>query len=129
MDRALSLLGLAQKAGKVEAGEDAVNAATAAHRARLVLLSSDAAANSARRARRFAGQGACLIAELPVTKARLGGAVGRGECAMLALTDLGFAEALARRFAALDEERYGELAERLRIKKKRAEERKRKKSK
>ena len=129
MDKVLSLLGLAQKAGRVEAGEDAVSAAAEVRRARLVLLASDASENSARRARRFAERGACLWAGIPASKAELGRAVGRGECAMLAVTDIGFAEALAKKLAAADETRYAALAQRLEIKKKRALERKAKRGK
>ena len=124
MDKVLSLLGLAQKAGRVEAGEDAVASATEARRARLVLLASDASENSVRRARRFAEQGACLCAAVPAGKAELGGAIGRGACAMAAVTDIGFAEALAKKLAAIDETRYAELAQRMELKKKRADERK-----
>lgn len=127
MDKILSLLGLAKKAGRLEAGEEPVGAAARARNARLILLASDAADNTIRRAKHFADAGACLCVRLPATKDDLGRAVGRTSCAMLALTDVGFAEAAAKKLAALDPAQYGEVAERLSVKAKRAAERKRKK--
>lgn len=124
MENVLSLLGLAKKAGRLETGEEPVGGAARAHAARLILLSSDAADNTARRAKHFAEAGACLCVGVPATKDELGRAVGRTSCAMLAVTDIGFAEAIAKRLAALDPERYGEVAERLSVKAARAAERK-----
>ncbi|MBE6910478.1 MAG: 50S ribosomal protein L7 [Ruminococcaceae bacterium] len=120
----LSMLGLAKKAGRLEAGEEPVGAAARARSARLILLAEDAADNTVRRARHFADAGACLCAQIPASKDALGRAVGRTSCAMLALTDVGFAEAVGKKLAALDETRYGELAERLSVKASRAAERK-----
>ncbi|MBE7009348.1 MAG: 50S ribosomal protein L7 [Ruminococcaceae bacterium] len=124
MDKILSLLGLAKKAGRLEAGEEPVGAAARAHDARLILLADDAADNTVRRARHFAEAGACLCAKIPATKDELGRAVGRTSCAMLAITDIGFAEAAAKKLAALDEAQFGEIAERLSVKASRAAERK-----
>lgn len=125
MNDILSLIGLAKKAGRVEAGEEPVGAAARARGARLILLAEDAADNTVRRAGHFASAGACLLATVPVTKDELGRAVGRTSCAMVALTDIGFADAIAKKLAARDEARYGELAERLSVKAARAAERKR----
>jgi ribosomal protein L7Ae-like RNA K-turn-binding protein len=124
VDKVLSLLGLAKKAGRLEAGEEPVGTAARAHGARLILLASDAADNSVRRAERFAETGACLCAVIPATKEELGRAVGRASCAMLALTDIGFAAAAAKKLAGIDEAKYGPLAERLSVKAARAAERK-----
>ena len=127
MDKVLSLLGLAKKAGRLAVGEESVADAARAHAARLIVLAEDAADNSARRAERSAAEGACLLTRVPATKEELGRAVGRASCAMLALTDVGFAEAAAKKLAALDAARYGALAERLSLKAARAAERKEKK--
>ena len=54
------------------------------------------------------------------TKAELGEQLGRSSCAMLAVTDFGFAAALAEKLAARDEERYGPAAQQLRAKADRA---------
>lgn len=124
VESVLSLLGLAKKAGRLEAGEEPVGAAARARDARLILLASDAAENTARRAKHFADAGVCLCVNVPATKDELGRAVGRSSCAMLAITDIGFAEAVAKKLAAFDPKRYGEVAERLSIKAARAAERK-----
>lgn len=124
MDKALSMLGLAKKAGRLEAGEDAVGTAAERRQARLILLAADAAENTARRARSFADLGECLLAVVPATKRELGGAVGRAESAMVALTDVGFASAVTKKLAEADAERYGALSEKMELKAKRAQERK-----
>lgn len=124
MNNMLSMLGLAKKAGRVEIGEEPVGAAARAHDARLILLASDAADNTLRRARHFAEAGACLLTQIPATKDELGSAVGRTSCAMLAVTDIGFADAVAKKLAILDEAKYGALSEKLSVKAARAKERK-----
>ena len=123
MNKVLVLLGLAKKAGKIEVGEEPTGAAARARDARLLLIASDAADNSYRRLRHFADAGACLYAKLPCTKDELGRALGRTSCAMAAVTDIGFATAIAEKLAEDDPERYGETVEKLRIKAQRAAER------
>ena len=61
-----------------------------------------------------------LWLQMPFTKAELGEQLGRSSCAMLAVTDFGFAAALAEKLAARDEERYGSAAQQLRAKADRA---------
>ena len=101
-DPILHLLGLARKAGRLEIGEEPVGAVCRARQARLVLLASDAAPNTCRRAAHFGEAGNVLWLEVPFTKAELGFALGRGSCAMLALTDAGFAASLTQKLAARD---------------------------
>lgn len=115
-DPILHLLGLARKAGRLEIGEEPVGAACRARQARLVLLASDAAANTNRRAAHFGEAGNVLWLELPFTKEELGFHLGRGSCAMLALTDAGFAAAVTEKLSARDPERYGPAAQQLRQK-------------
>ena len=125
MNSILSLIGLAKKAGRVEVGEEPVGAAARARDARLILLAEDAADNTVRRAGHFAQAGACLLAAIPADKDALGAAVGRTSCAMLAVTDIGFADAIGKKLAALDAARYGALSEKLSVKASRAAERRR----
>ena len=115
-DPILHLLGLARKAGRLEIGEEPVGAACRARQARLVLLASDAAANTNRRAAHFGEAGNVLWLELPFTKEELGFHLGRGSCAMLALTDAGFAAAVTEKLSDRDPERYGPAAQQLRQK-------------
>ena len=122
MDKLLNLIGLAKKAGKLEVGEEPVGAAARARHARLILIASDAADNTRRRAKHFGDAGECICLEIPAAKGELGKALGRTSCAMAALTDIGFAEAVAKKLAEADEAHYGEAARRLAIKAQRAAE-------
>lgn len=122
MDKILSLLGLAKKAGRLEVGEEPVGAAARARDARLIIVAEDAAENTVRRVRHFADAGQCLWVKVPATKEFLGRAVGRTSCAMVAVTDIGFAEAAAKKLAEIDE-RFAETAEKLSVKAQRAAQR------
>lgn len=124
MERILSMIGLAKKAGFVEIGEEPVGSAARAKHARVILVAGDAAASSVRRAYSFAQSGSCLCLTIDATKDQLGSALGRTSVAMAAVTDIGFAEALVKKLAAMDESRYGAAAEQLSVKAKRAAERK-----
>ena len=53
-----------------------------------------------------AGKTICLT--LPLTKEELGSGLGRTSCAMVAVTDVGFAASIAERLAQDDQETYGE---------------------
>ena len=120
----LSLLGLALRGGRLAVGEEPAALAAKAKQARLLLIASDAAGNTLRRAEHLAEEGHCLYLSLPFTKAELGEALGRGSAAIAALTDIGLAAAVTERLALLDPERYGEIAGRMDLKRRRAKERK-----
>lgn len=115
-DPILHLLGLARKAGRLELGEEPVGAVCRARQARLVLLAADAAPNTRRRCAHFGQAGNVLWLELPFSKAELGTVFGRGSCAMLALTDAGFAASVVEKLALRDPERYAPAAQQLRVK-------------
>ena len=123
MERILSLLGLAHKAGRVEIGEEPVGSAARAKKARIILVAGDAAASSVRRAMGFANTGSCLCLVIPTTKEQLGRALGRTSCAMAAVTDIGFADAVTGKLAALDPEKFQSAAQRMTVKAQRARER------
>ena len=109
-DPILHLLGLARKAARLEIGEEPVGAACRARQAKLVLIASNAAPNTFRRAAHFGEAGNVLWLSLPQTKEELGFALGRGSVAMLALTDIGFAASVVKKLAAADPEKYGAAA-------------------
>ena len=113
---ALSLLGLALRGNNLAVGEAPVEEACRTRRARLVLTAADAAENSTVRARRWAEAGDVPWTQVPWDKGALGAALGRGACAMAALTDGGLAAALAAKLAAADQ-RYRPLAEALAVEK------------
>ncbi len=119
-DPILHLLGLARKAGRLEIGEEPVGAACRARHAKVMLIAADAAPNTRRRAAHFGEAGNVLWLELPYTKAQLGFTLGRSSCAMLALTDPGFAASLTGKLAATDPDRYGPAAQQLQVKAERA---------
>lgn len=120
----LSMLGLALKAGRVEVGEEPVGAAARAKKARVIFVAQDAAPSSVRRAQSFARTGSTLCVTLPADKDALGRSLGRSSVAMCAVTDIGFAESLVKKLAALDSETYQDAADTLAIKARRARERK-----
>lgn len=107
MDSTLSFLGLIYRAGRLAVGEEPVGAAARAHKAYLLLLASDAADNTIRRADHLCQGGKTVRLTAPWTRQELGGAVGRTACAMMAVSDIGFAAALAEKLAAQDPERFG----------------------
>lgn len=119
----LPLLGLALRGGNLAVGEEPVEAAARARDARVLLLAADAAENTRRRTAHFAEAGQCLWLRLPFTKAELGRATGRTAVALVAVTDIGLANAAVRKLAALDPVQYGEAADRLELKAQRAAER------
>lgn len=117
------MIGLAKKAGRVEIGEEPVGSAARSKHARVILVASDAAAGSVRRAYAFAQTGACLCLTIPADKDALGRALGRSSCAMAAITDVGFADAIVKKLAVMDPEHYEQASQRLQIKARRAMER------
>ena len=111
----LHMIGLAKKAGRVELGEEPVGAAARGHQSKLILVASDAADNTCRRAAHFCEYGKMTWLQLPFTKAELGLQVGRSTLAMLAITDVGFAATITDKLALLDLEKYGPTAAELRV--------------
>ena len=105
------MIGLAKKAGRVEIGEEPVGSAARSKHARVILVASDAAAGSVRRAYAIAQTGACLCLTIPADKDALGRALGRSSCAMAAVTDVGFADAIVKKLAAMDPEHYEQASQ------------------
>lgn len=109
-EQALTLLGLAKRAGRVSAGEDMTREAVADHKARLLLLAADAGEAVCRRAERMRTDKLPLV-QLTADKAVLGAALGRESCAVCAVTDLGFAARMAALLAQEDESFAAAVAE------------------
>lgn len=105
-DKALGLLGLAQKGGNIQLGEEPVGAVARSGKARLILLAADAADHTVRRAGSFARLHQTPLVQIEADKGTLGGVFGRTSVAMVALTDV----RLAKRFLETlgQPERYGE---------------------
>lgn len=112
----LSLIGLCLRGRNLEVGEEPVEAVARARDARVLLLASDAADNTARRVQHFAEAGQCVWLRIPFTKQELGQATGRGSAAVAAITDIGLAVAVVRRLAEMDPEKYDEDLAKLELK-------------
>ncbi len=119
----LPFLGLCLRGGNLAVGEEPAEAVCRARKAKVLLIASDAAGNTLRRAEHFAQMGNCPCLTLPFEKGDLGRAVGRNSVALAAITDIGLAAAFAERLAALDAEQYGEASETLAKKAERAAQR------
>ena len=98
--RAASLLGLAQKAGKVAGGEFAAEKAIRQGEAALVLLSTDASKNTKKKFTNLATTHKAPIRAY-LSKEDLGRAIGKGERSCVVITDKGLAGAIQER---IDEE-------------------------
>ena len=127
MNNAISVLGLANKAGKIEAGEEPCGAAARAKWAKLIILAQDAADNTKRRAAHFALAGNCECIEVPFSKDDLGSIIGRTSCAVMAICDAGFASLFVSKLESANPGRYGAVNAVLREKAERAQQRKREK--
>lgn len=103
-DKAIGLLGIARKAGKIELGEDPVGNLCKAGKARLLILASDAADHTLRRAASFAGVHETPLAVLEADKSQLGLVFGRSSLAMAAFSDVSLAESFLH--ALGQEEKY-----------------------
>lgn len=105
-------------------GEEPVEEACKSRKARVVLLAADAADNTVHRAQRLAEHGGVPLVTLPYDKGRLGFALGRSSCALLAMTDAGLAALVLGGLAAMEPEQYGETAAQLAEKAQRIRQRK-----
>jgi ribosomal protein L7Ae-like RNA K-turn-binding protein len=97
--RFLSLLGMAQAAGKLVSGDRAVYDALARGRVRLLVIAGDAAA---RTGKRFMAQAASKNIPYLITesKAALGQAIGKPDRAVIGVLDAQFARSLQAALSA-----------------------------
>ncbi len=108
MDRIFSMIGMAQKAGKVVSGEFATEKAVKTGKAFLVIVSDVASDNTKKMFRNM-----CTFYEVPMytygTKEDLGHSMGKEFRASLAITEEGFAKSIRKRLE--EAERIAEVAE------------------
>jgi ribosomal protein L7Ae-like RNA K-turn-binding protein len=86
------MIGLARRAGKLNYGFDAVVKDIEAHKTKAVLLSNDASPRTAGKTKEECERFRARIVVLPVSKALLGGAIGKGDIAVIAISDKSFAD-------------------------------------
>jgi ribosomal protein L7Ae-like RNA K-turn-binding protein len=95
MDKILSFLGIAQKAGKIESGGFLCEKAVKSRKAKIVILAEDAQKNTVSTI-----SNKCTYYHIPFcfygTKEALGHAIGKGERSCIAVTDQGFADGITK---------------------------------
>ena len=99
-DKALGLLGLARKAGKLQTGEETVGSMLLEKHARLTVLASDAGAAVARKIRGLAEGSRQRVLELPWDKLTLGAALGKASVSVAAFADVSMALAFVKALPA-----------------------------
>ena len=110
-DKALGLLGLMRRASAIEMGEDNSAETVKAGKAKLLVMASDVSESARRKAEGFSHGRNVLIVPLHYGREELGAALGVKSCAMAALTDMGFSNALMKELAAQHPEEYSGLYE------------------
>ena len=95
-DKALSMLGLAAKAGKVVSGEFSVEKMVKAGKMDLVIVAGDASDNTKKQFRNM-----CAFYKVPIViyadKETLGKSIGKEMRASVGVTDAGFANAIKKK--------------------------------
>lgn len=108
MNKILSMVGMAMKAGKVVSGEFSTEKAVKTGKAFLVIVSEAASDNTKKMFRNM-----CSYYEVPMyvygTKEDLGHSMGKEFRASLAVTEEGFAKSIEKRL--VEAERIAEVAE------------------
>ena len=77
MDKVLNFLGMCKRAGSLVTGEDGALGAARSGEAKLVLLASDAAENTSKKAGFYAESCSVVLVRLPYDKDALGDMLGR----------------------------------------------------
>ena len=112
----LRLLGLAKRASKAELGEDGVSSAVLSGKARVIFLASDAAESTTRRVSYMTEESHAVVVSVPFTKAELGGSCGRGNCAMMAITETGLALSAVQKLSLVSPGTYDDALQKLQAK-------------
>lgn len=101
MNKALSMISLATKAGKTSSGEFLTEQAVKEGKAHLVIVAGDASANTKKKF-----QNMCDFYKVPIyffeDKETLGHAMGKEIRASLAITDAGFAKSISKHIDTQD---------------------------
>ncbi len=93
MNKTLSAMGMARRAGRLITGHDAVMLSVRNMRARMIILTSDASPRHRRELEAAAFQGRTVL--LPVTMEEAGFATGKKSC-IFAIEDEGFVKAIEK---------------------------------
>lgn len=97
-DRALSMIGLAAKAGKVASGEFSTEKAVKSYKGRLVIVAQDASDNTKKMFRDM-----CQYYDVPMqefaSKEELGHWIGKAYRASICILDEGFAKSIMKKIS------------------------------
>lgn len=104
MDKALSLLGLCRRAGRLELGFDLSAAAARAKKAALLAAAEDISPKTWKNLCYEAGRAGIPCVRLAVSMDRLGRACG-SRAGVLAITDQGFAQAFLKKLEPTEREK------------------------
>ena len=96
LDKALGLMGIARKAGKLQTGEETVGALLLQKRARLTVLANDAGSAVVRKLQGLAEGTRQQVLEIPCDKQTLGTILGRQSVSAAAFADVSLALAFVK---------------------------------
>ncbi|HWR07314.1 L7Ae/L30e/S12e/Gadd45 family ribosomal protein [Sporomusa sp.] len=91
----MSLLGLAQKAGKVVSGDFAVQGALKSGKARLLIIAKDAS-NSTKKEYQYQAEFRNIAVYCALSKDQLGNSIGKALRAAVVITDEGFVKLVVK---------------------------------
>jgi len=102
MDKTLSLLGIAKKAGLLAIGSEQTAISARQGKARLIISASDASPGTVRRAKSNADTYEIKYVAVSYTKFEIGSITGRGSPGVLAILDKGLAESFLEKVKESD---------------------------
>jgi ribosomal protein L7Ae-like RNA K-turn-binding protein len=105
MNKALSNIGLAMRAGKLVTGDEIVLKAVRSSEAKLVILAKDASVNTQKKFRDKCGSYNIPLL-IGFDRESLGNSVGKAERVVLAVTDQGFAQMILKHAGIMSEVEY-----------------------
>jgi len=105
MNKSLSLLGMAMRAGKLVTGDETVLKAVRQGKAKLVIIAGDASDNTKKKYRDKCGTYGVKVVEA-LDRAVLGHAIGKAERVLIAVTDAGFSSSIQRSLSQSSEVEY-----------------------
>ncbi|WP_371371216.1 L7Ae/L30e/S12e/Gadd45 family ribosomal protein [Sporomusa aerivorans] len=93
--KVMSVLGLAQKAGKIVSGDFAVQGALKSGKAKVLIIAKDAS-DATKKEYQYQADSREIATYYALSKEQMGGAIGKALRAAVAITDNGFVKPLVR---------------------------------
>jgi len=105
MNKTLSMLGMAMRAGKLVTGDETVLKAVRQRKAKLVIIAGDASDNTKKKYQDKCATYGVKVVELS-NRAVLGQAIGKSERVIVAVMDAGFSSSIQRSLIQSSEVEY-----------------------